>query len=200
MQFIRAKIIQPLAEMPPFQKVLVVTVGTLGGIVPIPAVTSAVTVGLGAVTRLSPQGIAVSTALNLALTPMQFVFFVPFAQLGKAMLGTFLTVLLGFAPPANNAQSTVGSSPANGDSSWYWDSVRSLSQTVDAMVPSLTAITESNGLGEIVANSGAMLAIGTFAWSIVAAATLGGAYGVVKPLLSRGGAKATAKKASLKKE
>lgn len=189
MQFLRTKIVQPLAEMPNFQKFMVMTVGTLGGIVPIPAITSAVTVGLGAAARLGPQGTAVATAWNLALTPMQFVCFVPFAQLGKAMLTAIFGLLLTFDP------SSSSSATASADPSWFWAQVRALAAVIAATQPSLAVITESEGFSDLIANAGAMLAIGTFAWCLVTTAVFAGAYGFVRPILGGGAGKAGAKKA-----
>eukprot|EP00742_Colponemidia_sp_Colp-10_P025472 GILJ01030839.1.p1 GENE.GILJ01030839.1~~GILJ01030839.1.p1 ORF type:complete len:166 (+),score=7.02 GILJ01030839.1:1-498(+) len=117
--------------MPPYQKYLVMMVGTLGGIVPIPAVTSFVTMGLGAAARLNPQGIAVATAWNLILTPMQFLCMVPFAQAGKVLLTALLGMLLTFDP---------SDSASVGSDNWFWQQSRALKSSVDNMEPSLAAI------------------------------------------------------------
>eukprot|EP00744_Colponema_vietnamica_P020843 GILI01029661.1.p1 GENE.GILI01029661.1~~GILI01029661.1.p1 ORF type:complete len:184 (-),score=22.51 GILI01029661.1:75-626(-) len=176
MQFIKTKVIQPLAEMPPYQKYLVMMVGTLGGIVPIPAVTSFVTMGLGAAARLNPQGIAVATAWNLILTPMQFICMVPFAQAGKVLLTALLGMLLAFDP---------SESASAGSDNWFWQQSRALKSSVDNMEPSLAAIKNANGISEVLATSGAMLGIATCAWIIVTVAAFGTSVAVVKPILSR---------------
>lgn len=82
----RQKITRPLAAMSAWDRATCLLVGVLGGLFPVPMVTTAVTVALCAMLGLSAVQSGVATAVNFALTPAQLFMIPVFANLCAVVL------------------------------------------------------------------------------------------------------------------
>ena len=78
--FFLNKLYYPLLELPLLQRLMCVWFGILGGIFPVPALTSGATAVLSALLGFSPAQSAIAIAVNLLMTPFQFMCMPLFAD------------------------------------------------------------------------------------------------------------------------
>ena len=83
----RRKVIRPLQAMSRWEQVATLVVGVLGGLLPIPALTTLVTLALCGMLRFNAAQSGVATAINLALTAVELAAIPVFAQLGAVVTG-----------------------------------------------------------------------------------------------------------------
>lgn len=107
--FAREQLWQPLVTLPPSARFQCVVIGILGGVAPIPAVTTFITVLLCKLMAFAAAQTAVATAINVALTPVQIVMLPYFADAGALLVGAVL--LRGVVAPiiARSSPLVVGS-------------------------------------------------------------------------------------------
>ena len=82
-----AKLRRPLAAMSSAERFLVVLVGVVGGIFPLPALTTIATLLLSVVLKFGSAQSAVAAVVNLLVTPIEFVLIPTFAKLGCCFTG-----------------------------------------------------------------------------------------------------------------
>lgn len=87
MQWVQHKLVDPLAQLPLSERVTAVAVGIIGGMFPIPALTTVATVGMAKVISISAPQFMVACAVNLLVTPLEVAMIPFFAVGGAAMMG-----------------------------------------------------------------------------------------------------------------
>jgi hypothetical protein len=83
----KRKIVRPLQAMSRWEQIATLVVGILGGLFPVPALTSLITLALCAMLRFAPAQSGVATALNLSLAVAELALIPVFAQIGAVMTG-----------------------------------------------------------------------------------------------------------------
>lgn len=94
MQFIKDKLITPLSQLTMVEALWMVSVGVLGGVFPVPALTTGATLVLCTLCRIPLAQTSLAGTINLILTPIQFVLIIPFAQAGRVLCLPLVEVLL----------------------------------------------------------------------------------------------------------
>lgn len=85
MEWLQENLLQPLRDLTLAQCLWALSVGVLGGLMPIPMLTTLATLALAKLCRLPWTHIAISSTINFLLTPVQLLFIIPFAQLGRVV-------------------------------------------------------------------------------------------------------------------
>lgn len=85
--WLQQKVAQPLRDMTPLQRTECLALGILGGLFPIPGVTTPVTMMLCAAMGCTKSQIAVATAINLMLTAAQIPMIPWFATVAAMFSG-----------------------------------------------------------------------------------------------------------------
>jgi hypothetical protein len=83
----RRDVRDPLLQMTAHQRVGAATAGVLGGLFPVPCVTTVVTLGLARAACLSAPQSAVALAINLAATPLEILLIPTLAKIGSVVTG-----------------------------------------------------------------------------------------------------------------
>lgn len=78
--FLRTQLTEPLNQLPWSRRFFCVLIGVLGGISPVPMITTAVTVALARIVGLTTPEIGVASGVNVLLTPLQILFMPIFAN------------------------------------------------------------------------------------------------------------------------
>jgi hypothetical protein len=79
-QWFRTKLQQPWSRLSMVEQILAVVVGILGGLFPVPMLTTFVTVVLGKLLTMNAAQIAVATAINFFMTPLEVALIPPLAR------------------------------------------------------------------------------------------------------------------------
>lgn len=87
--FLLDRLYYPLIELPLFDAIMTCIIGVLGGVFPVPALTSLCTGILASVSGFSAPQTAIAIAVNLLMTPVQFILLPYFADASTAMLFVF---------------------------------------------------------------------------------------------------------------
>ena len=92
--YVGRNVVTPLRQMRPSERLLCLAVGVVGGMFPVPMLTSVVTwliaglfALLGPATKLSPAALAVATAVNLLIAPVDIAAIPTLAQWGALVTG-----------------------------------------------------------------------------------------------------------------
>ena len=85
-------VVTPLRQMPPTDRLMCLSVGVVGGMFPVPFLTTVVTFALIAALRLTgarlqPAAVAVATAVNLLVAPADVAAIPLFARAAAALTG-----------------------------------------------------------------------------------------------------------------
>ena len=83
----RNKLALPWSKLGLVEKVFAVLVGLVGGLFPIPALTTAVTLALVSAFKMNAAQAGVATAINLMVTPLEFILIPPLAQMAAPLTG-----------------------------------------------------------------------------------------------------------------
>ena len=81
------RFVRNLMDLSLLQRLIAVIVGILGGLFPVPSITTLVTVFLAKTMGCNPEQIAISTSINLILTPVDIYCVPKFATLTSTALG-----------------------------------------------------------------------------------------------------------------
>jgi hypothetical protein len=86
-EWLNTKIVRPLRQMTWYERACVLVVGVLGGLFPVPALTTLVTLALAPLFSLNAAQVAVASAINLMLTGVEIAMIPTFATVGALLLG-----------------------------------------------------------------------------------------------------------------
>jgi hypothetical protein len=142
--FFKEQLVEPIKILTFPQIIFAVACGALGGLSPIPGVTTAITVFLCTVARLDLASSTVATAINVMLTPLQLVLMPVFAD---ASLD--LKVFVGAATRAE-----------------LDGTARKPSEQL------MTAIESGDGLWAVAQSAGGVIAAATIPWALLTILTL----------------------------
>ncbi len=85
-----SRLVEPLRTMSLRLQVLCVLVGVLGGLFPIPMLTTVVTAALASLVGLSAPALAVAASINLVMTPAELLLLPAFVTCGRLVVPSSL--------------------------------------------------------------------------------------------------------------
>lgn len=86
-QAVRERLLIPLRQLSGLEIAVAVAIGIIGGVFPVPLVTSLVTLFVGWCLRCSAAELVVGSSVNLFCTPLQFALLPSFARLTGTLRG-----------------------------------------------------------------------------------------------------------------
>ncbi|RNF19780.1 uncharacterized protein Tco025E_04117 [Trypanosoma conorhini] len=81
------RLVVPCRELTRGRLMVALSAGTIGGVFPVPMLTSLVTLIICRVLRCRPLEATLATSINLLLTPLELLLVVPFASVAAAVVG-----------------------------------------------------------------------------------------------------------------